>query len=234
MFVNCKSVNTKGVGDFYAFRVNDIITFIDCEAEASGGANGVGFSLTGNAPRAINCYAHNCTQSGIEVGTHYGLIQGCLVANNTDTGIWLRAEFGVTAVVNNTIYNSTVGLDITTVYQSTFYNNIISNCTTGALVDASDPSNFWDYNCYGNNTTDVTNITTGANSLLLTDPQFINPAGDDFRLKTSSPCLNTGLPFIGGSDSLFDGVSSMGGWQPWASPNPTSHRARYSGQSLYN
>ncbi len=46
-----------------------------------------------------------------------------------------------------------------------------------------------------------------ANSIIA-DPQFMNAANEDFRLKSTSPCLNTG------ESSLYSGKTTIGAWQP--------------------
>ena len=63
----------------------------------------------------------------------------------------------------------------------------------------------------------------GANSIEL-DPQFIDAAGDDFRLKTISPCLNTGLRLLG--------RISMGVFQPRGIIQ-ASDRCRYNFDDIY-
>ncbi|KKN17266.1 hypothetical protein LCGC14_0967450, partial [marine sediment metagenome] len=51
------------------------------------------------------------------------------------------------------------------------------------------------------------------------DPQFVNPADGDFRLRASSPALNGGLR------SVFDGYTTAGVNQPYSSPN-AGYRSR--------
>ena len=52
------------------------------------------------------------------------------------------------------------------------------------------------------------------------DPQFVNPADGDFRLRASSPALN------GGRRSLFNGYTTIGANGPYSSPN-AGYRPRY-------
>jgi len=58
------------------------------------------------------------------------------------------------------------------------------------------------------------------------DPQFVNPADGDFRLRASSPALNGGLR------SLFDGRTTIGAWGPYALP-VQERRARHAGTPIY-
>ena len=58
------------------------------------------------------------------------------------------------------------------------------------------------------------------------DPQFVNPAIGDFRLRASSPALN------GGITGLFGGYASIGAWSPYAKPFP-GRRPRHAGPQIY-
>lgn len=60
------------------------------------------------------------------------------------------------------------------------------------------------------------------------DPQFVNFAQGDYRLRASSPALN------GGIRSLSDGRSTIGAWQPYALPVIRRvPRPRYGGSPIY-
>ena len=58
------------------------------------------------------------------------------------------------------------------------------------------------------------------------DPQFVNPADGDFRLRASSPALN------GGMRSLFGGRTTIGAWSPYAMPF-SGRRPRHAGTPIY-
>jgi hypothetical protein len=66
------------------------------------------------------------------------------------------------------------------------------------------------YNCgtkfYDRGTSPAT-YDQSASTDSTSDPQFMNAANGDFRLKPTSPCLNTGKPTLGG------GYTSIGAWQ---------------------
>lgn len=57
------------------------------------------------------------------------------------------------------------------------------------------------------------------------DPLFIDAANGDFRLSTSSPCLNSGDPAMGG-------VTTIGAWSPYA-VGGVDQRARYQFEDIY-
>jgi len=107
---------------------------------------------------------------------------------------------------NNTIYVSgsmNEGIELTgTKKASLIYNNIFVGLTT-PIVDYSLAS-YLGHNCYYNCTN---NPSGGINDLVDIDPRFMNAAGGDFRLKPTSPCLNTGEPTMNG------GYTSIGAWQ---------------------
>ncbi len=58
------------------------------------------------------------------------------------------------------------------------------------------------------------------------DPQFVNPADGDFRLRVGSPALNGGLGV------LFGGRTAIGAWSPFALP-VQQRRSRYAGSPIY-
>jgi len=86
-------------------------------------------------------------------------------------------------------------------FGSVVYNNIIANCTDS--IDDSAGAAFGGWNCLYNNGSDWT-LREGD---IQSDPQFMDAANGDFRLKPTSPCLNAGKPTPG------SGYTSIGAWQ---------------------
>ena len=216
---NCYSFNSSATAAYHAFYSTGGTKYISCEGVSTKGR---AILLYGFAS-AINCYCHD-SATGIQIFSNGNSIIGNRI--NTCTIGMDFALYHSSSVINNTISGCTTGITGTTAYNNVFINNIISGCTTGAnWTTANQKINWWDYNCW-NNTTDVVNVTTGDHVLLATDPQFINVAGGDFRLKPSSPCLNTGMP------TLDSGKVTMGAWRPYAIKE-TSSRQRYSGEDIY-
>ncbi len=68
-------------------------------------------------------------------------------------------------------------------------NNIITNCSQTALVNAA----LADYNNLWNNSSDYSNTPPGAHDLHV-DPQFVDAANGDYRLLCTSPCIDAGDP----------------------------------------
>lgn len=110
-------------------------------------------------------------------------------------------------ICNNTIYENaggtiTTGINISSgALNTTIFGNIIVGCTT-SINDAATVT-FGGWNCFYNNSSDWT-LRDGD---IVADPQFMDVANGNFRLKPTSPCLNTGKPTMG------DGYTSIGAWQ---------------------
>ena len=109
-------------------------------------------------------------------------------------------------VIGNVIYKksgtmSDAVLLASSAFGSVVYNNIIANCTDS--IDDSAGAAFGGWNCLYNNDNDWT-LREGD---IQSDPQFMDAANGDFRLKPTSPCLNTGKPTPG------SGYTSIGAWQ---------------------
>jgi len=117
----------------------------------------------------------------------------------------IRINYGG-MILNNTIYASgggvTNGIDLgSTAKNSAVFNNIIMGCTTS--INDTVTVNFGGWNCFYNNGSNW----TLRNGDIVADPQFMNAPNGDFKLKPTSPCLNTGKPTLGG------GYTDIGAWQ---------------------
>ncbi|MGA1980349.1 MAG: hypothetical protein ABSG99_07310 [Sedimentisphaerales bacterium] len=118
------------------------------------------------------------------------------------------AVVGLTGFITNNVIRENTGGAITnginipyTTANAMIFNNIIVGCTT-SINDLATVS-FGGWNCFYNNGSNW----TLRNGDIVADPQFMNAPNGDFRLKPTSPCLNTGKPTLGG------GYTSMGVWQ---------------------
>ena len=182
---NCKITNSSANSSFGFVANGSYVKMISCE---SIDTNGSAFY----APEFsdfINCYAHDSTK-GFYINTSYvsvtnSIIDTCTTAFDIDGTV--KYTF-----INNTLYNCTTGYDIGGTTSGIFTNNIIANSTTGATATANNISNFWNYNCWSSNTTDVSNVTKGNNDI--TASALLNdPANGDFTLRAGSPCLDAGM-----------------------------------------
>lgn len=145
-----------------------------------------------NCGRAI-VFGGNSSNTNFAVSNN--LITNCPIGINMAYG-WSGPLFsGV--ISNNIIYNSTNRAVLneqgisgsSSIY---FYSNIFSD-NAGTL---SFPSSVWDYNCMYNSgavpSPGINNITS--------DPLFINPGSNDFKLQAGSPCIDKGHPTLLFSD----------------------------------
>ncbi|MBL7960547.1 fibronectin type III domain-containing protein, partial [bacterium] len=110
------------------------------------------------------------------------------------SGYGIRVEANV-SVINNTIYNNTHGVYLSSGASSVVKNNIIRGNNFG-LNNSAGPS-VGSYNDYFNNSFNYTGTFTspGTGDLAL-DPLNINAAGGNFQLTSGSPCINAGDPAV--------------------------------------
>ncbi len=109
-------------------------------------------------------------------------------------GYGMRVEANV-SVINNTIYNNTHGVYLSSGASSVVKNNIIRG--NGFGLNNSAASGIGSYNDYFNNSFNYTGTFTspGAGDLAL-DPLQVNAAGGNFQLASNSPCINAGDPAV--------------------------------------
>ncbi|MBN1302663.1 MAG: VCBS repeat-containing protein [Melioribacteraceae bacterium] len=143
-------------------------------------------------------------QKGIVITNGLSILTHNIVYNITKSGgSCIEVIDGASAVIkNNTVANNVLsggGVIVYAIYvrgstPSTIQNNIAYNNNAGIYITPSGSTK--GYNCsYDNTYMDF----DGANGSALStdfskDPQFVNPANNDFRLKVNSPCMNTGNP----------------------------------------
>jgi len=139
----------------------------------------------------------------------YGSPTICNNTFNINGSVTSAIELGYSGwVSNNTIYENSGGaIDYgirieATALCSAVYNNIIVGCTISIKETAA--ATFGGWNCLYNNGSDWSPLREGD---IQSDPQFMDAANGDFRLKPTSPCLNTGKPTPG------SGYTSIGAWQ---------------------
>ena len=177
----------------------------------SAASDGGGILIWNAAPQvAANRFVNNSAfdGGGISMGNNAtpSLVNNLLISNTRDG---LLVESSSPMVINNTIVGS--GLPDTSdgihlwsspgcspPYCTTgvYVNNIVVSYEvgmygTGSVTPVIDYNDVW-----GNTTADYTlpaGVVTGTHNISL-DPLFANPAGDDGRLHTGSPCVDAGDP----------------------------------------
>jgi hypothetical protein len=132
----------------------------------------------------------------LRAGTAIGMASG-----TTNVRIWH----------NTIVYNSVTGVVVGQANGIDLRNNIIAFNTQYAVNAADVKFTQQDYNLmFGNTSGDCVACTPGPNSVL-TDPQFVNAAADDFALGATSPALNAGTDLgvdrNGASAGNFNGAA---------------------------
>jgi parallel beta-helix repeat protein len=131
-------------------------------------------------------------RSGIVLGSGTGnLISNNLVYGNSDGGVYLNYGCAGTMIENNTVYGNsgsggTAGIEI--------------DSATGTIVRN---------NISYNNHTDYHDIGTGTvqdHNLLSVDPKFVNAAGNDYHIQSTSPAKNAGVT-LSAVPTDFDGLT---------------------------
>jgi len=177
--------------------------FVPANISLGGGIMTVGrhnSNIINNTVYALNqsaFYAGQQTSNSEDVNVNTS--EGSLVLNNI---FWCNSDGGAGDYAMNiqkTAYNK--------MYSN--YNCLftgIGNANGASLVSwtATDKTNLADAQSYWSTTF---NYKNEANSISV-NPQFVDAANDDFRLLSSSPCISTGTPTVGG------GTTTIGAWQP--------------------
>jgi hypothetical protein len=172
---NCKCHNSSGTADRFAFYAGGTGLVSDCESICD---NGYGIYAV-NATRVRSSNIHDCA-NGIVTSQNSVVIVNCIIDTCGTKGILLGSN-DVMSIISNTIYNCGIGIDATDSNRDFVMNNIIDSCTTGASWTTEQGTNFFDYNNWKSNGTDVTNVTKGDNALAV-DPQFTNAPNGDFSI----------------------------------------------------
>ena len=146
-----------------------------CELESTNG-NAIDMTSSGPDFTMYGCYIHDSTTGFVTNNNNMCSINHCIFDTCT-TAIESNADDFIGQITNCTFYNSTTAIDLDQ-FTGVFMDNVIDSCTSGFEVD-SDAPNYFDYNNWSNNTTDVTGVTKGGNATSAS-PGFADAAGGDF------------------------------------------------------
>lgn len=160
---------------------------------------------------------HNEQNEGYPNYTFPTLVEGNLVYSNGGKGIAVHFSDGVT-VINNTAYHNNVDLKNDGTYRGELSNQLGSNNVWANNIAVADPSINPSNTAIGFYSPDNNNVkwfnnltfngTTGQPSMNLdggnpaltaangnrlgVNPQFVNPASDDFNIRSGSPAIDAG------------------------------------------
>ena len=181
--------------------------FVGCIIDLGAKANGVA--------TLDDCCLDSCLIYGGEIGINgmaNSSVRNTVFFDQTTQCIILTVAVQATSVFINNIFSpaaaADIAIDIENGSLGLGFNNIMYSATAGAVL-----------------TNPIVHDQTSPNpplpvGTLELDPQFVNPADGDFRLRASSPALN------GGMRSLFNGYTTIGANAPYSSPN-AGYRSRY-------
>lgn len=197
---NCRVQNLQGgyftyfAGQFYAIGTHfkDLVTSATVQ-----GTYGVSCAFYG-------CEISGCGSYGVELGSNAtgasdAAIIGCVIRDNTDSGIYIGTGGARALIINNTIHdNGGDGIEIGTfdTLPLVILNNIMTSNAAGyglrgtSAID--DQTILADYNAYGwtgdNNASGARlNLTAGAGDVTLTaDPFTDEPTTKDFTLNSTA------------------------------------------------
>lgn len=191
-FYRCKGENTSGSSNRPAFRGNDQgVTFISCEGIST---NGPAFQGNGNGTRFLECYARD-SSIGFDLAK-LGSIAESTVADNCTTGYLVQDPY--VTLKQFVAYGCTTGVEVGAETQFHATNGIVSNNTTGVAADSVDDDSYVDFLVLHSNTTDLDNITDHGNNQT-GDPNFTDPANEDFTIDASSSAVGSGASIEGAS-----------------------------------
>jgi len=186
IFDNCKSTNSSGTAGRYAFYSSSTFCkYIDNEIIST---NGYAIRMQADT-RLVGNYIHDSSY-----GPRYN--GGSMFISNVFDTITNRGidQPGSGAIImNNVFYNCGTAIHGWTSQSLITMNNIFDNNTIGANSYTNYSTAVYDYNIWSNNTTDVSNITKGDNSVT-SDITFTDAPNGDFTLPDSSVAEGVGAP----------------------------------------
>ncbi len=172
------------------------------------------------------CLVTQNAAGGIHMNSHHGAagnnglitiaLSDSVISSNQGDGLTLMGTSSVEPpVINNTICNNE-GAGVRIDVPSPFYvsdiemhNNIVAYNNPGVDVDGSPNLAFGHNDVWGNPGGDYSGSLadqTGVAANISMDPLFIDPAaGSEYRLASSSPCIDSGNNAVGATETDFDG-----------------------------
>jgi predicted outer membrane repeat protein len=160
-------------------------------------------------------------------------VVNALFARNTSSlGADLFSK-GNVAILHSTFANPTSGNGVAIyIYTGTLgiTNTIIANHTTG--IEKNVGTVYADYNLFYGNTTDISGTIAGGTHDVIGNPNFVDPANDDYHLQSGSAAIDKGIdaglttdidgqlrPFCGRFDIGYDEYQTCNIYLPLAMKN---------------
>ena len=222
---NCRFTNadSHNISIYSRGEVDEPWIFENCEIDSSVNVSGIYPQSTLNRAyvNIINCIIRDNDEYGAYVGVTLDvviIIKGNVVYGNGLIGINILSGTNVQAIICNNVFHGNGGDGFkSNCFLGYFKNNIFSNNGGyGAFITDIDYVIFADKNCYYNNTSGDMDVGTppGSNNIT-SDPEFTNisAGSEDFTLKSTSPCIDSGTGYgekydIGAAQSSPSGGGS--------------------------
>ena len=239
LIVNCRSVDNIGSaeGGGFFFYSDGGALLKDSIAEKNESFSGAGIHCGyQSSPLIINCSIRHNTAYHDGGGLHAGFLSSISVVNCEIFGNGAPAGGGVYCYedstpifVNCTITDNDVSVNGGGVYvcfecNATLNNTIIWGNTVGTVQEQfyaeSDSTVLLDHCDVGAGLAGAGIITQ--NGCISTDPMFIDPSSDDYRLKSASDCVDAGdntlipngvVKDLAGNERIVNGVVDIGAYE---------------------
>ena len=225
VLVGNSAINGNGGGSFYCNLYNCTVASNRTSYSGGGSYQGilsnctiVGNAATNDGGGAYSCTLNKCSLIGNSAGSYGG--GACVCALNNCVVISNKATMGGGGSRDGTLNNCTVSGNTARSgggsYLDTLNNCIVYYNINTALIISKAGGNHeastFNYCCTTPDPGGVGNITD--------EPQFVDAAAGDYRLKTNSPCIDQGSnAFVQGTTDLdgnpriLNGIVDMGAYE---------------------
>ncbi len=207
--------------------------------------NGGGMLNINSSPTILNCIFsgnHAIYGGGICNDNASPYFVNCLFIDNTaDEGGGVYNFNESTPIFTNcniTRNSATLGAGMSDIFSfTTIHNSIIwgnTDATAGKQIYTSEGTTYLIYSCFGNGDDDIYG-TPSSTECITTDPRFIDPLNNDYRIYGTSPCVNRGYDIYNSEESDIRGeiriqnIIDMGAYEYTFGTDPYENTITWTG-----